>query len=137
MIRKSISAIVLASTLMLGTTVPASAVSQITNESVYRSSESVQPRINWTGVATLSKNEWCNIVGENNIASDSPTVFSYANNPAAVTLRVVDSDGQIVGRSKTVYPGHSVTLDRIPWYSGTYTIQGCAQVDGNFTFKVD
>lgn len=45
--------------------------------------------------------------------------------------------GNQIGSTKSVLPGEDVVLDQIPAFSGTYTIQGKASVDGTYTFNVD
>ena len=99
--------------------------------------ETVTPRIYWNGTAILNTTNYENITSSNNIFKDSPVVTSNANNASYVYIRVIDGDGAQIGSTKIVWPGKSVTLDAIPAFSGTYTIQGKAGVSGTYTFNVD
>ena len=95
------------------------------------------PRIKWTGTAQLNPDVYSNITASNNIFPDSPLITSSSKNPGIVTVRVINSKGNQVGGTKTMRPGESARLDRIPANSGTYTIQGYAEVAGEYTFSVD
>lgn len=99
--------------------------------------ETVTPRIYWNGTAILNTTNYQNITSSNNIFKDSPVVTSNANNASYVYIRVIDGKGAQIGNTKIVWPGESVTLDAIPAFSGTYTIQGKAGVSGTYTFNVD
>ena len=100
--------------------------------------QAVQPRIKWTGNAYVALNEWCNVTSSNNIFADSPTVTSYASNPGLVQLRIINEAGAQVGRIQSVNSVNSVTMDKIPALSGTYTLQARAVTSpGVYTFTVD
>lgn len=101
-------------------------------------SSTVQPRVNWTGVAYVSKAYWCNITSSNNLFPDSPLVTNHAGNPGEIKVRIINEDGKQVGETKTVKAGKSVRMDQIPAASGTYTLQAKAtKTNGNYTITID
>ena len=138
MFKKSIGTLAIAAALFGTTCMPAfAATPEIIQQDIPTGYTEVQPRINWSGTAKLNTTSYQNITSSNNIFPDSPTVTSDANNPGKVTLRVVDDKGKQIGSTKSVLPGEDVVLDQIPAFSGTYTIQGKASVDGTYTFNVN
>lgn len=126
-------------TLIMSSSAMAFATTSATNVSdgTAIASKEISPRIYWHGTAKLYTGSWANITSSNNIFPDSPTVTSDVNNAGYVNLRVMSSDGSQIGSMKTVYPGESVVLDRIPALSGTYTIQGSADPAGTYSFTID
>lgn len=137
--KKTICALTLAAALAVGTSATAFAATPdvVAPNSDTEYSTTVEPRINWTGTAKLTAGTYGNITSSNNIFPDSPTIWSDANNPGTVTIRVLNSKGEQVGSTKTLAAGKKVTLDQIPAFSGTYTIQGNPTVSGTYTFTVD
>lgn len=137
-IAKTMSACVLAVVMACSTT---SAFAASTDVEIPESSQSqpviVQPRIYFNGTARLTAGKWCNVTSSNNFFADDPLVTSNANNPGAVSLRVVNANGAQIGSTKKVSPGKSVRLDEIPAFSGTYTIQAYTEVGGVYTFVID
>lgn len=53
-------------------------------------------------------------------------------------MRIINSKGKKVGRTKTIKAGKTVKMDKIPALSGTYTLQAMA-VDkaGSYTITID
>lgn len=99
--------------------------------------EQIQPRVKWTGSAYLTAKQWCNVTASNNFFNDSPKVTNNAANPCAIKVRIINGSGEQVGKEKTVEIGKSVTMDEIPWNSGTYTLQAYSEKSGNFTISID
>ena len=92
----------------------------------------------WSGSAYVSTSYWCNVTSSNNIFPDSPTVTNNANNPGNIIVRIVNQHGQQVGEIKNVAAGYSVTMDQIPAFSGTYTLQAMAvTTSGYYTISID
>ncbi len=107
-------------------------------DTVTTESQSIEPRIHWTGSTTLYTEKWVTIVSSNNFFPDSPLITSKSDNPGIVTVRVRNGDGNVVGGTKTMRPGESARLDRIPAFSGDYIIEGIAyDVEGDYEFTVD
>lgn len=107
-----------------------SVVSQQENE--------IQPRVNWTGTAYLSKGKWCNVTSSNNIFPDKPQVTNASGNKGTIEVRIINEKGEIVGSKKTIKVGKTVTLDNIPAFSGTYTLQAKAiDKSGTYTISID
>lgn len=86
----------------------------------------ISPFVNWTGTAYVVVNYYTNVTSSNNFFDDRPTVTNHASNPGALTVRIINEKGAVVGEPKLVAPGTSVKLDTIPWNSGTYTLQARA-----------
>lgn len=99
--------------------------------------EQIQPRVNWKGLAYLAKEQWCNVTSSNNIFDDKPTVTNDASNPADICVRIINAAGAQVGEIKLVMVGESVTMDKIPWNSGTYTLQAYTSTAGNYMISID
>lgn len=88
-------------------------------------------------LANLTTYSWNNVMGANNVVSDRPQITNLLNNPGAITVRVVQSlTGDIISQEQTLDLGQSVRLDRIPWNSGSYTLQAKATVDGSYRINV-
>ncbi len=85
--------------------------------------ENIEPRLSFSGVAYLGP-YWGNILTDNNWLNATLTVTNHANNVGIVCLRVIDEDGNQIGRIMGVNPGLSVQMDTISHASGTYTLQG-------------
>lgn len=135
---KKFASIVLALTMVSSLCVPAFAATKAEAPETSATSTEVSPRIYWKGTVALNTTSYTTITDSNNIFPDSPKVISHIDNPGPVSIRVIDEDGQPVGKSYTVAAGNDVTLDRIPAFTGTYTIQGKATMtSGNFTFTID
>lgn len=114
------------------------ALNLISNESFYDSSLRAEARVNWTGKAYLVTNAWSNITSSNNLFPDRPKVTNYASNKGTIKVRILNGNGAIVGAVKTVKKGESVTMDKIPAFSGTYTLQGMAvDTEGSYTINID
>ena len=98
----------------------------------------IQPRVNWTGKARLGTGNYYNVTSSNNIFRDSPKVTNHAGNPGTIKVRIINSKGKKVGRTKTIKAGKTVKMDKIPALSGTYTLQAMA-VDkaGSYTITID
>lgn len=87
--------------------------------------------------ANLGTDAFYNIAASKSMFAHSPMIVSDEENIGDVHIRVLDDRGQIVGSIKTVSPGRSVTVDEIPAFSGTCTIQGkAAKSGGNYMFKI-
>lgn len=95
----------------------------------------IYPRISWSGSAYISR-AWTNITASNNLFNDSPKVTNNASNVGTLSIRVINGKGAQVGSVKTVGPGQTVTLDKIPAISGTYTIQGYSGTPGTYTLSI-
>lgn len=132
---KKIFAIILSLVVVLSMSTTALAAEN--PSSGFNAGQGPTPRISWNGTAVLKTDTFYNITSSNNLFSDYPLVKSDGNNPGTVIIRVIDKDGQQVGEAKTVEPGFSIRLDKIPFNSGTYTIQGQAYVEGNYRFVID
>ncbi len=92
----------------------------------------------WSGSAYVSTSYYCNVTSSNNIFPDSPKVTNNANNPGTIKVRIINSSGQQVGEVKTIAVGESVTMDQIPAFSGTYTLQAKATAtSGYYTISID
>lgn len=133
---KKLVAFALALVLMASMSVPAYASEIPDNTSVTVAEQTVTPRINWDGTAWLVTTGFCTITTSNNWFDDAPLVISDGNNAGDVTIRVLNEKGVQVGSEKTVPPGGSIRLDSIPFDSGTYRIQGKAEVEGNYYFDI-
>lgn len=133
---KRLVAFALALVLMASTTVSASAAEIPDNTSVTVAEQTVTPRINWDGTAWLVTTGFCTITTSDNLFDDAPLVISDGNNAGVVTIRVLNEKGVQVGSEKDVAPGDSIRLDMIPAGSGTYRIQGKAEVEGNYYFDI-
>ena len=122
---KIIISSVLVSTILLGASVTTFA--STSNGSLNNSIESIEKgaKVKWKGTAYLSKGNWCNVTSSNNIFPDSPKVTNYGSNPSTIKVRILNSNGAQVGETKSIAPGQTVRLDRIPAFSGTYTLQAC------------
>lgn len=102
------------------------------------SSETKASDVYWEGTAYLSAEHYSNIAGANNLFPDEPVVTANNENTGPVTLRVIDGNGLIVGSEKQLLPGETVTMDKIPAMSGTYTIQGlAAEKSGDYRFSIE
>ncbi len=123
----------------LSSTIPIAHASNLTtNNTLITQSNTIQPRVNWTGNAYISNENWCNITSSNNFFPDSPKVTNHAGNPGTIKVRVIDNTGKQIGNEKTIKVGNSTTLDQIPAFSGTYTLQAKASKDsGIFTITID
>ena len=98
----------------------------------------IQPRVKWTGKARLGTKVYYNVTSSNNIFKDSPKVTNHAGNPGAIKVRIVNSDGKQVGATKEIAAGKTVTMDSIPAFSGTYTLQAMAlDKEGSYTITID
>lgn len=98
----------------------------------------VQPRVKWTGKARLGTGVYYNVTSSNNIFADSPKVTNHAGNPGKIRVRVINSKGEQVGSTKDIKAGSSVRLDKIPAFSGTYTLQAKAlDKSGSYTITID
>lgn len=106
-------------------------------EAVTLEAETKKPKVKWSGTANLVKGKYMNITSSNNIFPDQPTVTNDEGNPGDVTFRIKNEKGEIVGTAKTAKPGKSVKMDKIPAFSGDYTLQGKATVDGEYTISID
>ena len=93
-------------------------------------------KFNWTGTAYLAKDEWGNVIADNNIFDVDVTVTNTEENPGPVVIQIVDSAGALLGEEKTLTPGETVTFKDIPWDSGTVLIQAKATIEGVYEFKV-
>lgn len=92
----------------------------------------------WSGSAYVSTKHYCNVTSSNNFFPDSPKVTNSANNPGKIYVRILNSSGQQVGRTKTIAVGKSVTMDQIPAFSGTYTLQAKAVTSsGYYSISID
>lgn len=137
MIKKRIESIALSAMFMVNSNVPAYVPTPpLINMDEMTYSTSVQPRIYWYGTAVLKRGGWYNITSSNNIFPDNPRVHSDAGNVGDVQIRVVDGNGQIIGNTQTLKPGTAILLDTIPASSGTYTIQGRAEISDTYIFFV-
>lgn len=135
---KIIISSVLVSTILLGASVTTFASNS--NDSLNNSVESIEKgaKVKWKGAAYLSKGNWCNVTSSNNIFPDSPKVTNYDSNPSTIKVRIINSNGAQVGETKSIAPGQTVRLDRIPAFSGTYTLQACPDGDsGYYTISID
>ncbi|WP_304681788.1 hypothetical protein [uncultured Clostridium sp.] len=135
---KIIISSVLVSTILLGASVTTFA--STSNGSLNNSIESIEKgaKVKWKGTAYLSKGNWCNVTSSNNIFPDSPKVTNYGSNPSTIKVRILNSNGAQVGETKSIAPGQTVRLDRIPAFSGTYTLQACPDGDsGYYTISID
>ena len=135
---KIIISSVLVSTILLGASVTTFASNS--NDSLNNSVESIEKgaKVKWKGTAYLSKGNWCNVTSSNNIFPDSPKVTNYGSNPSTIKVRIINSNGAQVGETKSIAPGQTVRLDRIPAFSGTYTLQACPDGDsGYYTISID
>ncbi len=99
--------------------------------------EQIQPRVNWSGTAYLAAKQWCNVTSSNNVFRDSPKVTNGASNPCSIKVRIVKESGEVVGEEKEVGVGESVKMDKIPAFSGTYTLQAYSEKAGNYTISID
>lgn len=97
----------------------------------------IQPRVNWSGPAYLAAKKWCNVTSSNNFFNDKPKVTNSASNPCSIKVRIVNGEGKLVGTEKKVGVGKSITMDEIPWNSGTYTLQAYSEEAGYFTISID
>lgn len=98
----------------------------------------VQPRVNWTGNARLSTDGYYNVTSSNNIFKDSPKVTNHAGNPGTIKVRIINGNGKQVGSTKEIKVGKTVTMDQIPAFSGTYTLQAKAVSEaGSYTITID
>ena len=93
-------------------------------------------KFNWTGTTYLAKDEWGNVIADNNIFDVDLTVTNTEGNPGPVAIQIVDSAGALLGEEKTITPGETVIFKEIPWDSGTVLIQAKATIDGVYEFKV-
>lgn len=135
---KIIISSVLVSTILLGASVTTFASNS--NDSLNNSVESIEKgaKVKWKGTAYLSKGNWCNVTSSNNIFPDSPKVTNYDSNTSTIKVRIINSNGAQVGETKSIAPGQTVRLDRIPAFSGTYTLQACPDGDsGYYTVSLD
>ncbi|MHC8514643.1 hypothetical protein [Sporosarcina sp. ITBMC105] len=107
------------------------------NESDLTENDEISAMIDWSGNVYLTRNVYSNVIGSNNIFTDSPTITNRAGNPGTVVFRIVDGKGNIIAKSGYVDPGTSVKLGPIPAFSGTYTIQASAEVTGTYNIAVD
>lgn len=98
-----------------------------------------ETKINWSGYAYLSDEAWCNIVTSDNLFRDSPTVVNKAGNKGDIRVRVLNEKGVVIIKSTRVSVGNQKKLDKIPFNSGTYTIQGIADKGkaGKYQISVD
>ena len=85
----------------------------------------------------MAAKQWCNVTSSNNLFPDSPKVTNDASNPCSIKVRIVNEAGAVVGKEKEVEVGKSVTMDKIPALSGTYTLQAYSETAGNFTISID
>lgn len=100
--------------------------------------KAAQPRVNWTGKARLGMVVYYNVTSSNNIFRDSPKVTNHAGNPGKIRVRIINSKGEQVGAVKDIAAGKSVTMDKIPALSGTYTLQAKAlEKEGSYTITID
>ncbi len=129
---KKLVAFALVIVLMVSMAVPAYAA-EIPDTAV---EQTATPRINWDGTAWLGTTGYYTITTSNNWFDDAPLVISDGNNAGDVTIQVLNEQGVRVGSRKTVSPGESVRLDSIPYDSGTYRIQGKAEVEGTYYFDI-
>lgn len=98
----------------------------------------IQPRVNWTGNARLSTDGYYNVTSSNNIFRDSPKVTNHAGNPGTIKVRIINGNGKQVGNTKEIKAGKTVTMDQIPAFSGTYTLQAKAiSKAGSYTITID
>lgn len=97
----------------------------------------IQPRVNWTGNARLSTDGYYNVTSSNNIFRDSPKVTNHAGNPGTIKVRIINGNGKQVGNTKGIKAGKTVTMDQIPAFSGTYTLQAKAiSKAGSYTITI-
>ena len=123
---KIIISSVLVSTILLGASVTTFASNS--NDSLNNSVESIEKG---------AKVKW-KVTSSNNIFPDSPKVTNYDSNPSTIKVRILNSNGAQVGETKSIAPGQTVRLDRIPAFSGTYTLQACPDGDsGYYTISID
>ncbi len=97
----------------------------------------IQPHVNGSGTVYLAANQWCNVTSSNNVFPYKPKITNDASNPCYIKLRIVNEVGEVVGKEKEVEAGKSVTMDNIPAFSGTYTLQAYSEKEGNFTISID
>lgn len=98
----------------------------------------ITPYVNWSGQAYLTTAAYSNVTSSNNFFSDSPTVTNASGNPGAIKVKVVNANGEQVGKVKEIGKGKSVKLDSVPWNSGDYTIKAMAlDKNGQYTISVD
>ena len=95
--------------------------------------------VNWTGTAYLqSYGLWSNVTSSNNIFPDRPQVTNHTGNKGAIKVRIVDENMIQIGNAYTVSVGATVTMDRIPAFSGVYTLQATPYYDaGYYTISID
>lgn len=94
----------------------------------------IRPLVNWSSTAYLTLNAYSNVTSSNNLFADRPLVTNSASNPGPIMVRVVNSNGQVIGSPKTILTGQSVRLDQIPAFSGTYTLQAQAYRSAGYYF---
>lgn len=137
---KRIAVIMLATVLSLSQIIPmrANAVEVGSGEEISPIvlQEEKQPRFAWNDTVTLYTSSWSNLTSYNNLFPDSPTVTNHVNNPGPIIVRVYSSKGAVIGSEKTIQPGESVVLDRIPAFSGSCSFQAKA-VNYNGTYSID
>lgn len=96
-------------------------------------------RVYWSGTAYVSDTAYTNITSSNNLFDDNPKVTNSAGNAGKLSFRIVDKNGEPIGRVKVCIDGYSVTMDTIPFNSGTYTLQAKADSGkaGSYYITID
>lgn len=87
--------------------------------------------------AYLDVDSFYNIAATSNVLSYSPIIISDEENIGDVYIRILDGKGQLLGSAITVAPGETVTIGKIPAFSGTCTVQGkAADAAGEYIFRI-
>ncbi len=96
-------------------------------------------RVFWSGTAYVSDTAYTNITSSNNLFDDNPKVTNSAGNAGKLSFRIVDKDGEPIGSVKVCIDGYSVTMDTVPFNSGTYTLQAKADSGkaGSYYITID
>ena len=88
--------------------------------------------------AYLDVDPFYNIAAISNVLSYSPVIVSHEENVGDVYIRILGSKGQLLGSEIKVSPGDTVTIGKIPAFSGMCTIQGKAvDVAGEYSFAIE
>jgi len=121
---------------IFGLSAVSSSVSASSTELVNEpSSMEIQPRVKWSGNAYITTTGFSNVTSSNNIFNDSPRVTNDSGNSGSILVKVVNANGYQVGKTKEIAKGKTVTLDKIPWNSGTYTLKAKA-ITKNASYRI-
>ncbi len=104
--------------------------------SYYSISQDDITKFNWTGTTYLAKDEWGNVIADNNIFDVDVTVTNAEGNPGPVIVQIIDLAGALLDEEKKITPGETVTFKDIPWDSGTVLIKAKTTIEGVYEFKV-